>query len=250
MITYAIGNQKGGVGKTTTAHNLAAGFARRGKSCLLIDLDSQSNLSTIAGADQSGPGTYGLLTGTSAADLIQGIGDQLAIISGSALLVRKDFVPDPDSLRRALSPIQNDFDVCVIDIPPALGPLCINGLAAAGHLVIPTSANLLGLESIKQFYFGAITAVTTGNVPINPDLKISGILFNRVNLRRSLPKETAKAAEPIAKMMHTQTFPVMIRDAAAIETAQVYRQSIFDYAPKSGAAADYNSLIDILEKEA
>lgn len=249
MKTFAVGNQKGGVGKTTTAHNLAAGFAARGSRCLLIDLDSQSNLSTIAGADQSGPGTYGLLTGTPAADLIQNVTDNLFIITGSALLVKRDFVPPQDTLFRALAPIRGDFDICIIDIPPALGPLCINGLAAADSLIIPTSANVLGLESIKQFYFGAISSVTTGESPVNPKLKISGILFNRVNSRRSLPKEAAKAAEPIAEMMHTEVFPVMIRDAADIETAQVYRQSIFDYAPRSGAAADYNKLIDILEKE-
>ena len=243
---YTVGNQKGGVGKTTTAHNLAAGLHETGREVLLVDMDSQYNLTTVTGADKDAPGIYEVLTGTEEiADVIQELESGLFIIPSSPLLAVGQF--DVKRLQTALEPLREKFDCIIIDAPPALGGLSAACLAACDSVIVTSSASVLGAEGIRQFYEGLIEAIRTGQngqPAINGNLQIEGILINNYNSRTKMARLGADLLEGIARdEMGTKVFASRVRTAAAVQEAEAYRQSIFEYAPKSKIAEDYRGII-------
>lgn len=238
MHTVAIINQKGGVGKSTTAQALAAGLSLKGYKPLLVDLDPQCNTSFTAAAASS-PTITGLLLGeVSAAAAIQhtALGD---IIAASKALSGADTMITGTGreyrLREALEPLQAVYDFIVIDTPPALGILTVNALVAADTVVIPAQADIYSLQGIA--------ALSETLQPVkkycNAGLQIAGILLTRFSPRAVLSRDIAEQAEQAAGQLQTKVFKATIREAIAVKEAQINQQSIFAYSPKSRVADDY-----------
>lgn len=243
---YAIINQKGGVGKSTTAQALTAGLARRNFRTLAVDLDAQGNLSYTAGASQDGPTALELLTGEAAAgEAIQRTAAGDVIAASKALAGADGFLADTGKeyrLKEALESIQKAYDYIILDTPPALGILTINALTASTGVIIPAQADIYSLQGIEQL------AETMKPVKryCNPALQVEGILLTRYSPRSVLSREVAELAGQLAAKLGTKLFKAAIREAIAIKEAQISQQTIYSYAPKSNVTADYEQFISEL----
>lgn len=242
-MVYAIANQKGGVGKSTTAAALWAGAARFGVAALAVDLDPQCNLSYAARADTRGATVYELLTGeVSAAEAVQRL-DGGAMIAASPALAGADKWLDGVGaeyrLREGLEPLLNQYSLIVIDCPPALGILTVNALVACGRCIIPAGADVFSLQGVEQLA-GTLGAVRRY---CNPALTVDGILLTRYNPRAVLSREAAELAGCLAQSLGSRVYDSRIRDTVAVREAQIAQKSLFDYAPRSTAAADYINFI-------
>ncbi len=249
MKVIGIINQKGGVGKSSTASTLAAGLALRGYSTLSIDLDSQCNLSYTAGANTDGASALGMLLGEiRAEDAIQATNLGDIIPASKALAGADSFITSTGKeyrLREALEPIQGRYDYIVIDTPPALGILTVNALTACRGIIIPAQADVYSLQGIAQLY----DTIKTVRKYTNPGLRIEGILLTRYNSRSVLSKQLAGLIADEAAKIGTKLFQATIREAIAVKEAQVMQQTLFQYAPKARVTEDYTSFIDELLKE-
>lgn len=246
----AIINQKGGVGKSTTAATLAAGLSLKGYKTLSIDLDAQGNLTYTAGAKTNGATAPGVLTGeVKAEDAIQHTPSGDIIAANKALAGADAFIADTGKeyrLKEALESLQAAYDYIIIDTPPALGILTINALTACNSVIIPAQADIYSLQGIEQL------ADTMKPVKkyCNPNLKIAGILLTRYSSRSVLSREVAELAEQLADKLGTKLFKTTIREAIAVKEAQISQQSLFDYAPKAKVTEDYRAFIEeLLEQE-
>jgi len=251
MHTYAVINQRGGIGKTTTAATLAAGLRARGYKTLLIDLDAQCNLSYTMRAEQSSPTIYEVLTG--AAKLQETIThtEQGDIIPSSANMATADITITETGkeykLREAINSLKGKYKYIVIDTPPALGIATINALTAADSVIIPAQAEAFSLQGIGRVY----STIETVKKYCNPKLKIEGILLTRYESNTTLGKIEAEQAAETAKAMHTKVFTAKIRACNGIKEAQATRQSLYDYKPTAkvkNAVADYEAFINELLK--
>lgn len=253
METIAIINQKGGTGKSTTAHALGAGLSLRGYSVLYVDLDAQGNLSFILQADPRGKTIADLLQQSidpeatapiPTADAIQET-PQGSVIASSPNLAGADTILSDVTgreykLREILQPVKKSFDYCIIDTPPTLGTLTVNALTAAQRAIAPAQADILSLLAIRQLQ----TTITTVKRYCNPALIFSGILLTRYNGRAVLSREIAERMDQEAANMGTTLYKTRIRECTALKEAEITQQSIYSYAPKSNAAKDYTALLD------
>ena len=189
----AIANQKGGVGKTTTAVNLCCALKMKGKRVLLLDCDPQGNSSSGMGVDKhSTPSAYELITKT--ADILDCIrktpyGDVIPSnkeLSGATVelvnKVRREYV-----LKDALQLVYNDYDYIFIDCPPSLEPLTLNALVAADSVLIPMQCEYYALEGIADL----MTTIKLCNKRLNPSLKIQGIVLTMYDSRTNLTQQVA-----------------------------------------------------------
>lgn len=242
--TIAITNQKGGVGKSTTAHALGAGLARKGYKILFVDLDPQGNLSYIVQAAPAKPSARDLLLKRAgASDAIQTAAGGDIIPSSpdlSAADIELNSTGKEYRLREALQPVLGAYDFIVIDTPPALGTLTVNALTAADRLIIPAQADIFSLQGIGQLS-GTVQAVQTY---CNPALEIDGILLTRHSGRAVLSRDMADMIADTAAELGTRVYQSIIREGIAIKEAQANRESIFTYSPRSNAAADYKAFIN------
>jgi len=248
MDTLAVINQKGGVGKSTTAMAIGAGLILKGYSVLFIDLDAQGNLSYSMGADTTGKTALDVLQGLSspqAAIQKTGQGD---IIASSPALAGADTIMTTTGkeyrLKEALDHVRASYDLIIIDTPPALGILTINALTACTGALIPAQADIYSLKGINQLY-STIEAVRRY---CNPDLVIKGIVLTRYSPRTVISREVAELIGQTAERLHTKLYSTAIRESTSIKESQAKRQSIFSYAPRSNAAIDYMALVDELIK--
>ena len=238
----AIAAQKGGVGKSTTALAIGAGLSQRGYRVLYIDLDPQGNLSYVLGRDGDRKSILDVLRGEKKANKaiysING-GDLIAstpALSGADMELNKE-----DLLKKALYPLYEEYDYIIIDTPPSLGILTVQALTACTWVIIPTLADIFSLQGIGQMY-QTISAVQQYT---NPDLTIRGILLTR-HTRTILSRDILQMIEDTATQFGTVLFDTTIRENVALREAQASRRDIFNYAPKSNAAQDYQALIDEL----
>ena len=142
--------------------------------------------------------------------------------------------------------MKGKYDYCIVDTPPALGILTVNALTAATGAIIPAQADIFSLQGISQLG-GTLDAVKKY---CNPDLSVMGILLTRYNDRAVIGREAAEMTERTAGQLGTELFTARIRECTAIKEAQARRQSIYSYAPKSNAAADYAALVaEIMTQE-
>lgn len=237
-------NQKGGVGKSTTSQSLAAGLSLKGYKVLLIDMDSQGNLSFSVGADKEGVSTLEVLKRqASAEEALQHIGD-LDIIPASISLAGADMqlteMGKEYRLKEAIEPLKKMYDYIIIDTPPALGILTINALTASDSVIIPAQADIYSIDAIGQLY-GTIRAVKQYT---NKDLTITGILLTRFSDRTVLSRDLANMIQSTAEQLGTRLFNSTIREAIGIKEAQASKTDIFAYAPKSKVAADYMGFVE------
>lgn len=242
--TIAIINQKGGVGKSTTALCVGAGLSLKGYKVLYIDLDAQGNLTYTLGADTKGLTALDILTKEATAEQTIQRTAQGDVISASPSLAGADTlitaVGKEYRLKEALEPIKEKYDYIIIDTPPALSVLTINALTACTGVIIPAQADIYSLQGISQLN----NTIQTVKQYCNPSLEVMGIVLTRYSSRAILSREVAEMIEQTAENLNTKLYKATVRENIAVKEAQASQQNIFEYAPKSNAAADYLALVD------
>ena len=242
MRRIALVNQKGGVGKTTTAVNLAAGLATLGKRVLLIDLDPQSNTTINFGLrpHELKLTTYSILVGGSPpADVIRQIAPYLFLIpanidlAGAEMELSTQFGRE-QILRDAMKPI-SDFDYCLVDCPPSLGILNVNGLTFVDEVFIPMQCEFFALHGLSLL----VRTIEVVKKRLNPALAVTGVIPCMYDVRKGLARETVKEIE---KHFGPRVFRTRIRTNVRLAEAPSHGKSIFDYAPDSYGTEDYRSL--------
>ena len=238
----AICSRKGGTGKTTTAQAIADGIRRAGYSVLLIDLDSQTNLSAAMGADLSGLNSTDLFDiRTRPADLIQHTanGD---IIPGSKELAAGDVVlMDNDQLKAALRPFIKRYDYIIIDTPASYGRLVMNTLNAATQAIITLEPATFGADGLAEL--AEIIKLIRRD---NKKLKLRGILLTRCDARSREVRQTITEIKAAAAKMKTEVLEPPIRATIKVQSAQRAKRNLLDYAPRSTAALDYMEIVNQL----
>jgi len=252
MRTIALLNQKGGVGKSTTALNLGAGLARLKKKVLLIDLDPQAHLTVSAFPHAAtvpfDHTVYDILQGQSSIDKAQverrdgvrGVaGYKLQIVPSSIHLAGAEMELSGMAgreflLRKAMHGVRG-FDFILIDCPPSLGLLTLNALTAAKEVFIPLQTEFLALQGLSKL----LDTVEVVKGRLNKQLKITGIIATRYDQRRNLSKEVLAN---IKSHFGRKVFKTCIRENVALAEAPSYGQTIFEYQPRSHGAEDYLAL--------
>ncbi|MEP1229472.1 MAG: ParA family protein [Litorimonas sp.] len=240
----AIVNQKGGVGKTTTSINLAAGLSLLGKRVLLIDIDPQGNASTGLGISrrQRDKTIYHILTeGLALDDAVQSTEtDGLYIIPSHADLSAAEMeIGNADGrtiiLRDALKASQLNFDYVLIDCPPALNLLTINALAASRSVIVPLQCEFFALEGLSQL----LQTIEMAKANINPDLAIDGVMLTMFDKRNRL---SAQVAEDVRKHLGRAVFDTMIPRNVRIAEAPSFGQPVLIYDPHCSGSRAYMAL--------
>jgi chromosome partitioning protein len=215
---YALANQKGGVGKTTTAINLAACLAEAGQRALVIDLDPQANATSGLGARANGVSSYDLLDGAPLAELTRptrfpnlDLVPAKPDLAGAVVeLARRD---DADRyLAEALAGATDAWDFVFLDCPPSLGPLTVNALAAADRVLVPVQAEYYALEGLAQL----VESVDLIRVRLNPRLRIGGVLLTMVDGRTRLAAEVSdEVRRHFGELVFSAVVPRSVRLAEA-----------------------------------
>ena len=246
----AVVNQKGGVGKTTTCINLAAGLAKRGLKVLIIDLDPQSNASLGLGVDTDHYSTsiYDVLVHNADLDqaIVQTYQKNLEIAPASSMLTGAqleiaDLLGRERLLRTAiykmLATSSRNYDYILLDCSPSLNLLTINGLATAKHVLVPMQTHYFSLEGMKEL-FSTLKVVKDR---INPELEVLGILPAIVDVKR---KHSQEMIGQLREYFKEKMLTTMIRMNTVLAEAAAHGRSIFDHSPNSNGAKDYAQLVD------
>src|SRR5690606_29048487 len=257
MRSIAVMNQKGGVGKTTTSVNLAAGLARQGRRVCLIDLDPQGHASLHLGLEALGgtPTVYDVFSGTKALiDVRQMVAPNLWVDPSDLDLAATELelVDAPNReivLREAIGRLSESqpFDYIVMDCPPSLGVLTVNALTAAKEVFIPLQPHFFALQGLSKLF--ETTALV--NRRLNRELKVTGIVLclyeTGTRLAADITDDLARfleASDPQAPWAHARIFQSRIRRNIKLAEAPSFGQSIFDYSSKSSGAVDYGALVE------
>ena len=253
MRTIAIMNQKGGVGKTTTAVNLSAALAATGCRVGLIDIDAQAHASLHLGIDPTGAaGTvYDLLTGDARLESVwQTAGSNLRVAPAhidlaAAEVELADVAQRETVLRNKLSSCEHEFDYTVIDCPPSLGILTLNALSAADDVLLPLQPHFLALHGLSKL----LTTIELVATRLNPRLSLAGVVFCMYESGTRLAAEISRdVAEYFARTpddhrwQSVRIFETRIRRNIRLAEAPSFGQHVFQYAPESKGALDYRAL--------
>lgn len=246
----AITNQKGGVGKTTSVINIGTYIALGGSKVLLVDIDPQSNLTSGLGFSQNENGSiYSFLAGDTelAKTVLQTRVKNLDIIPASIELAGAEVelvntLSRETILKRGLEKIYKDYDYILIDCPPSLGLLTINGLVSADRVLIPVQAEYFALEGLGQL----VNTIKLIKSNLNIDLDIGGVIITMFDGRTNLSKDVGKEIEDFFK---DKMFKTMIPRNVKLSEAPSRGLSIHEYAPSSVGAVSYRLLAqEIIEK--
>jgi chromosome partitioning protein len=264
MRSICVMNQKGGVGKTTSSVNLAAGLAKQGRSVCLIDLDPQGHASLHLGVEAFGqtPTVYDVFSGKKTlSDVKQLAVDNLWVIPSDLDLAATEIelVDAPGReliLRGAIDRLNQTqpFDYVIMDCPPSLGVLTINALTAAKEVFIPLQPHFLALQGLSKLF--ETTALVKRR--LNRELKVSGIVLCLYETATRLAADITddlmrflEQSDPQAPWYKARIFDSRIRRNIKLAEAPSFGQSIFDYAAKSSGAIDYAALVtEVIAAEA
>lgn len=252
MRCIAIANQKGGAAKTTTTVNLAAALAEQNRRLLVVDLDPQGNSTDWLGVVGAGRGVFEFLTGqarladvvaastTAGIDVVpatralQGIERALASEVGSELTLQ----------RMLRAPDAAGWDYVLIDTPPTLGILTLNGLTAARELIVPVETHVLALQGVAQL----VETFIAVRERLNPELVLAGVVACRVDSRT---RHSADVVERLRGTFKGTMYRTEIRENIRLAEAPSFRRSILEYDARSSGAADYRALAaEVLAQEA
>ena len=246
MRIVTVANQKGGVGKTTTAQALAARLSSKGYKVLAVDLDPQGNFSDASGAVSFNvPTVYELLKQTAEPEsAVQKTGGGYDIIPANIMLAGAEQeisqTGKEHRLKEALAPICGGYDYVVIDTPPSLGVLTVNAFTASTDIIIPTTAGIFATAGITQLN----ATVQSVQRYCNPNVRVTGILFTRFNPRANISRQIKELTEQISGQISAPIFDTHIRAAIAVEEAQASKTDIFSYAGRSTVAEDYKAFVE------
>lgn len=242
----AITNHKGGVGKTTTTANLGAALALLGKRVLLIDCDSQQNLtSSLMDESKVEQSIYDSMRDGATLPIVP-ISENLDLIPADENLAFADMELTKKAnaqqlLKNLLSKVSNKYDHILIDCPPSLGIITLNALTSATDLYLPLTGEALPLRGLTMLEKAVASVANT----TNPNIRISGVIITRFNGRKL--NKAVKSA--IGGKYGDRLFDTAIRENIALAEAPAYHQSVFSYAPNSNGAADYMALANEVIKK-
>jgi chromosome partitioning protein len=244
---YTLVNQKGGVGKTTTTINLGAYLADFGQRVLLVDLDPQANLTSCLGIDKATVknGTYEALMGNVAAadSLLRNPRFKLSLLPASPSLAGAEVelvneMARESRLKKALAPLKDRYDYILIDCPPSLGLLTLNGMVAAQDgLIIPVQCEYLALEGIGML----MNTVERVRKALFPGLKVRGVLLTMYDNRTNLSQEVV---EEIRKHFKRETFMSIVPRSVRLAEAPSHGLPIIGYYPSSPGAEAHRALAE------
>jgi chromosome partitioning protein len=240
----AIANQKGGVGKTTTAVNLSAAFALKNQRTLLIDLDPQANTTlTFFSPEEVDGSIYEVLAdgpvklkdvvhASKVANLCLAPA-KISLAKLEASLVGQ--FDAPFRLKDALAGVRDDFDLVVIDTPPALGIITVNALVAANYLIVPIQASYYSLEGTDDL----LETLERIRARPNPELQLLGVIVTLYDKRTNLARDIYKQ---VREVFGEKVFNTVIGKNVRLEESPAYKETIFSFAPGSTGAAEYAQL--------
>ena len=241
MKTISIMNHKGGTGKTTSSINIGAGLAKKGLKVLLLDIDSQANLTEGLGKGDPELSVYDSIRENKKLPILN-VSENLDLVPSSIDLLGAEMeivskIGREQILHKLLKPIRSEYDYIIIDCPPSVGLLTVNAMVASDTILLPLQGEYFAYKGVDRL-LGIVNEVRDN---LNEKLEIGGVFITQINPNRILTKTIV---EKLTEDLQDKVFDTKIRINVALAEAQLQGQTIFDYAPESNGAKDYEMLVE------